>query len=332
MKVARLHGRGDIQLHDEPVPEPRVGETLVHVRAVGVCGSDLHWWTDAGIGDTQLSAPLVLGHEFAGITEVGERVAIDPAITCGVCEMCRQGRPNLCLRLAFAGHGEQDGAFREAVAWPSRCLHTLPDALSFEEGAMLEPLGVALHAVDLGGIRAGATVGVFGCGPIGLLVAQLARVSGAASILATDILPHRVEAAGAYGVHHPLLAAGSEGAARITEITHNRGVDVAFEAAGEQEAVDAAIAAAAPGGVVVLIGIPASDLTSFRASEARRKELKIQLVRRMKNTYPRAISLVRNGAVDVRSLVTHRYPLEDVGEAFSAAQARRGLKVVVEPG
>jgi L-iditol 2-dehydrogenase len=332
MKVARLHGPGDIKLHDEPVPEPREGETLVHVRAAGICGSDLHWWTDAGIGDTQLGAPLVLGHEFAGTTETGERVAIDPAITCGECEMCRQGSPNLCSRLAFGGHGEQDGAFREAVAWPSRCLHTLPDALSFEEGATLEPLGVALHAVDLGGIRAGATVGVFGCGPIGLLVAQLARVSGAATIVATDVLPQRVEAAGAYGVHHPLLAAGLEVIARIREVTHNSGVDVAFEAAGEQEAVDAAIAAAAPGGVVVLIGIPASDLTSFRASEARRKGLKIQLIRRMKNTYPRAIRLVRSGAVDVRSLITHRYPLEDVGEAFSAAQARRGLKVLIEPG
>jgi len=332
MRVARLHGPGDIQLHDEPVPAPRAGETLVHVQAVGVCGSDLHWWTQAGIGDTQLSAPLVLGHEFAGVTEAGERVAVDPAITCGECEMCRRGSPNLCLRLAFAGHGEQDGAFREALVWPSRCLHALPDALTSEEGAMLEPLGVALHAVDLGGILAGAAVGVFGCGSIGLLIAQLARVSGAGTIVATDVLQHRVEAAGAYGVHHPLLAAGSDVVAQARAITHGRGLDVAFEAAGEQEAVDAAIASAAPGGTVVLVGIPSSDLTAFRASEARRKELKIRLVRRMKNTYPRAIRLVSAGAVDVRSLVTQRYPREQIDEAFSAAQARKGRKVVVEPG
>jgi L-iditol 2-dehydrogenase len=332
MKVARLHGPGDIQLHAEPVPEPQEGETLVHVRAAGVCGSDLHWWADAGIGDTQLGAPLVLGHEFAGVTEAGARVAVDPAITCGECDMCRRGNPNLCLRLAFAGHGEQDGAFREVVAWPSRCLHRLPDALTFADGAMLEPLGVALHAVDLGGIRAGAAVGVFGCGPIGLLIVQLAHVSGAAPIVATDILPHRVEAAGAYGAQHLLLAAGSDVVGRIMEFTQDRGVDVAFEAAGEQDAVDAAIAAAAPGGTVVLIGIPASDLTSFCASEARRKEIKIQLVRRMKNAYPRAIRLVSDGAVDVRSLITARYPLEGIGEAFSAAQARRGLKVLAEPG
>jgi L-iditol 2-dehydrogenase len=332
MRVARLHGPGDIQVDEEPAPEPQEGETLVHVRAAGICGSDLHWWTQAGIGDTQLSTPLVLGHEFAGVTETGERVAMDPAITCGECEMCKGGSPNLCSRLLFAGHGEQDGAFREVVAWPRRCLHALPDALSFAEGAMLEPLGVALHAVDLGGVRAGATVGVFGCGPIGLLTAQLVRVSGAATIVATDVLPHRVEAALAYGVHHPLMASGSDLVPRIRAITHGRGLDLAFEAAGEQEAVDAAVAAVAPGGTVVLIGIPSSDLTFFRASEARRKELKILLVRRMKNTYARAIRLVSRGAVDLRSLVTQRYPLERVGEAFTTAQAREGLKVLVEPG
>jgi L-iditol 2-dehydrogenase len=319
-------------LHEEPAPKPQEGETLVHVRAAGVCGSDLHWWTDAGIGDTHLNAPLVLGHEFAGVAETGERVAIDPAISCGACEMCKGGNPNLCLRLAFAGHGEQDGAFRESVAWPSRCLHCLPDALSFEEGAMLEPLGVALHAVDLGGIHAGAAAGVFGCGPIGLLIAQLARVSGAATIVATDVLPHRVKAAAAYGADHPLQAEGSDVVTQIKAITHGRGLDVAFEVAGEQDAVDTAIAAAAPGGTVVLVGIPSSDLTAFRASEARRKELKIQLVRRMKNTYPRAIHLVSDGVVDLRSLVTQRYPLERIGEAFSAAQARTGLKVLIEPG
>jgi L-iditol 2-dehydrogenase len=331
MRVARLHGPGDIQLHDEPIPERHQGETLVHVRAVGICGSDLHWWTNAAIGETQLRAPLVLGHEFAGVTETGERVAVDPAITCGECEMCRAGSPNLCSRLAFAGHGRQDGAFREALTGPSRCLHVLPDALSFEEGALLEPLGVALHAVDLGGIRAGAVVGVFGCGPIGLLIAQLARASGAVTIVATDVLPHRVEAAIGYGAHHTVLATDSDMAARIRAITHDRGVDVAFEAAGEQDAVDAAIAAAAPGGTVALVGIPSNDLTAFCASEARRKELKLQLVRRMKNTYPRAIRLVGRGTVDLRSLVTKRYPLEHIGEAFSAAQARRGLKVVVKP-
>src|SRR5512146_1370811 len=174
MKVARLHAIGDLRLHEEGMPVPVAGETQIHVRAVGICGSDLHWLEAGGIGDAQLDHPLVLGHEFAGMTEAGERVAVDPAIACGECEMCRTGNPNLCAHLRFAGHGAQDGALREMMAWPTRCLYPLPASLSFADGAMLEPLGVALHAMDLAKLKTGATVGVFGCGPIGLLIVQLA--------------------------------------------------------------------------------------------------------------------------------------------------------------
>ncbi len=332
MKVVRLHGIGDVRLHDEPKPEAGPGEVLVRVRAVGICGSDLHWLTEGGIGDAQLDQPLVLGHEFAGTTEAGDRVAADPAISCGRCEMCRRGHPNLCLHVVFAGHGSQDGALREFVAWPSHNLHRLPDAMDFADGAMLEPLGVALHAVDLGGIRVGSTVGVFGCGPIGLLIVQLARSSGAASIVATDRLAHRVEAARTLGAEHAFMAGGQDELDRILSSTGGRGVDVAFEVAGDQDAVATAFAAVAPGGRVILVGIPADDQTSFTASVARRKGLTIKLVRRMKNTYPRSIELVAGGAIDVRSLVTHRFPLEQSAQAMAAAQRREGLKVLIEPG
>ena len=332
MKVARLHGIGDIRLHDEPKPEPNAGESLIRVAAVGVCGSDLHWLTEAGIGDAQLGKPLVLGHEFAGTTADGERVAADPAISCGWCEMCLQGNPNLCLNLAFAGHADQDGALREFVAWPARFLHRLPESMDFEEGALLEPLGVAMHAVDLGKIRPGRKVGVFGCGPIGLLIIQLARRSGATTILATDVLSHRLDAAREFGATHTFIAHSGDEAAEIRSSVDGRGVDVAFEAAGEQEAVEAAFELAAPGAKVILAGIPAVDQTSFRASTARRKGLTIKLVRRMKNTYPRAIELVAAGLINVRSLVTHRFPLDKAAEAFAVAQRREGLKVVVQPG
>jgi len=332
MKVARLHGAGDIRLHEEPRPEAAAGESLVKVEAVGVCGSDLHWWTEAGIGDARLADPLVLGHEFAGTTIAGERVAVDPAISCEQCEMCRQGNPNLCERLVFAGHGDQDGALREFVAWPSQCLHRLADSMDFADGALLEPLGVALHAMDLGGARLGGTVGVFGCGPIGLLIVQLARLAGATSIVATDRLPHRLDAAREFGATQAFVARGQEEVAEIRSSIGNRGVDVAFEVVGEQDAVDAAIELAAPGGKVILAGIPASDQTAFQASTARRKGLTLKLVRRMKNTYPRALALVASRVIDVRSLVTHRFPLEKTADAFGVAQRRDGLKVIVEPG
>ena len=330
MRSVRLHAHGELRLHDEPQPVPDAGEVLVRVKAVGVCGSDLHWFSEGEIGDAKLERPLVLGHEFAGETEDGQRVAVDPAIPCGHCEFCERGHPNLCENMIFAGHGEHDGALREYASYPPRCLFPLPDSLSYADGALLEPLGVAIHAVDLGKLRAGMSVGVFGCGPIGLLIIQLARLSGASTIIATDILPHRVEAAKSFGADHAVLAEAGRELDEIRAATNGRGVDVAFEAAGEQDAVDVSVAAVIPGGKIILVGIPADDHTSFPASVARRKGLTIKLVRRMKHTYPRAIELVSKGLVDVRSLVTHRFPLEKTAEAFEVAQRREGLKIIIE--
>jgi L-iditol 2-dehydrogenase len=335
MNVLRLYGRQDFGLSDEPKPKPRPDESLVRVTAVGICGSDLHWFSEAGIGDARLSRPLVLGHESAGVVESGarrgERVAVDPAVPCGICVFCREGNPNLCEALRFAGHGEHDGAFREYLPWPSRCLHPLPDALTDVDGAMLEPLGVAIHAVDLAHLKAGMTVGVFGCGPIGLLIMQVARTAGAAHIIATDKLSHRLDAARALGAAAVFDATDGEESATIWAHTGQRGVDVAFEAAGENEAVETAVAVVRAGGRVVLAGIPSDDRLTFNASTARRKGLTIKLVRRMKHAYPRAIRLVERGLVDVRTLVTHRFPLSEFDLAFAVALRRDGLKVIVEP-
>jgi L-iditol 2-dehydrogenase len=330
MKSVRLHTVGDLQLHDEPVPVPGAGEKLIHVKAVGVCGSDLHWFAEAGIGDAQLKHPLVLGHEFAGETEEGQRVAVEPALSCGHCEFCLQGNPNLCSSIIFAGHGVQDGALRECMAWSEHNLFPIPDSLTDADGAMLEPLGVAIHSVDLGKLKAGMTVGVFGCGPIGLLIIQMVRLMGATNIVATDLLTHRVEAAKSLGAHHAVLVGEGSGLEEIRAAAQGREMDVVFEAAGEQEAVDAAFDAVLPGGKVVLVGIPGNDRTSFNAGTARRKGLTIKMVRRMKHTYPRAIDLVAKGLVDVRSIVTHRFPLEQTAEAFRVAARREGLKVMIE--
>jgi L-iditol 2-dehydrogenase len=330
MKTIRLHAHGKLLLHNEPEPVPVEGETLLHIKAVGLCGSDLHWFIEGGIGDARLENPLILGHEFAAITDKGERVAVDPAIPCRLCELCQKGHPNLCPQVKFAGHGSQDGALREFMSWPQRCLHPLPDALSDADGAMLEPLGVALHALDLSKLQSGMSVGVFGCGPIGLLIVQLARLSEAAQIIATDKLIHRVEAARSLGAHQAILAKAGQELIEIQAATKGRGIDVAYEVAGEQDAVDVSVAAVLPGGKVILVGIPADDHTSFTASLARRKGLTIKWVHRMKNTYPRAIDLVSNGLVDVRSLVTHHFPLEKTAEAFAVARQREGLKVMIE--
>ena len=331
MRVARLHGVGDIRLRDEPIPTLRPDESLLRVTAVGICGSDLHWFAQGGIGDARLAQPLILGHEFAGVVESGElrgrRVAVDPQISCGKCEPCREGNPNLCLAHHFAGHGSDDGALREWIAWHPDCLFPLPDALSDEDGVMLEPLGIALHAVDLAHLRPGMTVGVYGCGPIGLLIVQVARISGAARVLATEKLAHRRDAARASGAE--VFVADGDEARAILAATNGRGVDVAFEVAGENAALETAIATAKFGGCVIWAGIPEDDRATITASSVRRKGLTIKAVRRMKHTYPRAIDLVARKQVDVRSLVTHHFALENVGEAFAAAARREGIKVIV---
>lgn len=332
MKVLRLHAPRDLRLHEEQPPKPASGEALLRVAAVGICGSDLHWFHESGIGDARLSRPLVLGHEFTAVDErTGRLVAVDPAIPCGHCEFCWEGNPNLCLSVRFAGHAEVDGAFRQYLSWPERNLFPLPETVDASAGAMLEPLGVALHAVDLAHLRPGMQIGVFGCGPIGLLVIQLARLSGVSRIVATDRLSHRLEAASSLGAQQAVQVDQAGYLPDLPARIGSRGLDVVFEVAGENQAVESAVAAVKPGGVVILAGIPSQDTTSFSASTARRKGLTIKFCRRMKYTYPRAIDLVARKMVDVSSLVTHHFPLDRALEAFSVAERREGLKVIIDP-
>jgi len=305
--------------------------SLVRVSAVGICGSDLHWWDEGAIGDATLAHPLVLGHEGAGVIAEGprrgERVAIDPAITCGTCRACRDGYANLCYRIRFAGHGETDGMMRELMSWPTELLHPLPDGVCDADGALLEPLGVALHSVDLGHLPFGGTASVIGCGPIGLLLIAVLKAAGASSVLAVEPLAHRREAASRYGAD--LVA--EPGLADLT----GAGVDVAFEAAGGRfgsgDAVRLALESVRPGGRVVLAGIPGDDAITLQASVARRKGLTIAMVRRMNHVYPRAISLAARGVVDLGALVSRRAGLGSAAAAFGDAADRTGLKVIIEP-
>jgi L-iditol 2-dehydrogenase len=299
---------------------------LVRVTAVGICGSDLHWWTEGAIGDARLAHPLVLGHEGAGVIEsgprAGQRVAIDPAITCGTCPACLAGYRNLCYRIRFSGHGDTDGMMRQVMAWPSALLHSLPDSVSDLAGAMLEPLGVALWSLDLGHLPFGGTACVAGCGPIGLLLIQLLRAAGASRVIAVEPLAHRREAAARCGAD--LVLEPGEPVAGF-------GVDVAFEVAGNDDGVRIALESVRPGGRVVLAGIPDSDTTTFTASLARRKGLTIAMTRRMNDVYSRAISLAARGVVDLESLVSRRAALGEVADAFTSAAGRCGLKVIIEP-
>ena len=325
--VARLHGPRDVRLHVEPVPTPAHDETLLDVTAVGLCGSDRHWFEDGGIGGTMLDRPLTLGHEIAAVIadgpRRGQRVVVEPAIPCDRCVTCVAGRPELCPTAGFAGFGPTDGGLRGQMPWPTHLLQSVPDTIDDDDASVLEALGVALHAVALADVTPDARVAVIGCGPIGLLVIRALRADGVRSIVAADPLPHRLAAAidaGAAVISEPMTAPGTE-------------VDVAIECAGEDAAVDRAIELTRPGGRVILVGIPGSDQTTFTASVARRKGLTLILCRRMRSVdLARAVDLVATGKIDVTPVISHRFPLGAVDQAFAVLADRSGLKVVVRPG
>jgi L-iditol 2-dehydrogenase len=332
--AVRIYGRHDVRVDLVPVDAPGPGEVLLRVGAVGLCGSDLHWFEEASIGDAVLSRPLVLGHEIGA--EIvsgprdGQRVAVDPAWDCGRCEPCLHGRSNLCLAMRFAGHGNTDGALRGFMAWPERLVWPVPDSIGDDEIPLLEPLGVALHAADLAGVGPGDRVGVYGCGPLGLLLVALLRSRGVGTIAATDTLAHRVAAAAAIGATDAFLVAAQSPLER--RLARDFAVDVAFEVAGSDDALSDAISAVRPGGRVVLVGIPPGDRTSFEAAAARRKELAFLECRRMMGAdLPRAIELVAAGSIDLSSLITGRFPISAAREAFASLADRRGLKVIVKP-
>ncbi len=272
MKSVRLHGKNDFRIHEEERPSPGKGEALLRVEAVGICGSDIHWMIDTAIGDSVLTKPLVLGHEFSAFdTASGQLVALDPAVPCGKCESCREGNHNLCPKVRFAGHGQMDGALTEYICWPIKNMYQLPKDLTAVDGAMLEPLGVAIYAHDLVRILPRMQVGVFGCGPIGLLLIQLLKLKRPRMIAVSDRLEHRLRKAESLGSDLQLLVDQDGYPKQLNQQIGNRGLDIVFETAGEPEAVESAVAAARPGGTVVIVGIPARDQSNILCLDCTQK-------------------------------------------------------------
>ncbi len=342
MKAMFLHAPRDMRLHEIPVPEPGPGEVLMRIRALGICGSDVHYYVDGHIGDSYPEFPFILGHEFSGQIEalgpgveglpVGTRVAVDPAIPCGKCEVCLEGNPNCCPNVRFPATPPIPGALSEWYVHPAHLCTPLPDGLDFADGAMLEPLGVAVHAMTLASLSPGQTVAVLGGGPIGLLVLEVALASGAGAAYLTEPIRERralAEDLGATAVCDPGVEDPVEW---LMAQTGGRGVDVAIEAAWGGDAVGQAILMARYAGRVVLVGIPREDVTSFCASKARRKGLTILVSRRMKDVCQRSIALLDRGVLDVRKLITHRFPLERAAEGFDlvAALADGVVKAMVD--
>ena len=347
MLAARLHGPSDLRLDtvEHPGP-PGKGEVLLRVKATGICGSDLHSYHDGRIGDTRIEQPLTLGHEFSGIVEEvpsdsldghfepllpGVRVAVDPAQPCGRCEFCEKGHPNLCRRLHFCGNFPDGGSLCEWMHMPAHCCFPVPQAIDDAEAALLEPLGVAIHAVDLARPRVGSSMAILGAGPIGLCILQIAKLAGADPIFISDKFSWRLKLASHFG-GIPIDCGQADPVQTVAKRTGGRGVDIAIEAAWADQSVEQAAGMARLGGRLVLVGIPSEDRLALKASTARRKGLTILLSRRMKHTYPRAIRLLERKAIDLNRLISHRFPLNRVVEAFAlnAAYLDDVVKVMIE--
>ena len=336
MRVARVLAPHEIRVEEAPTPTPGAGEALVRIKAVGLCGSDLQYYAQGRIGDLQFSSGHILGHEVAGIVEAlgpgvngplpGTPVVVDPAIACGRCRHCLEGNPNFCKTLRFLGSPPVAGALQEFIVHPSHLLLPIARRLSFSVGAAIEPLGVALHAVDLGHIRIGDRVVVFGCGPIGLLIASSALRAGAI-VYASEPLAHRRKIATKYGVASVWDPGTDDVARAIMDATHGEGVDVIFEAAGSQTATEQALDVLRSGGTAVLVGYWKADQVILPGIRAMRKGLTVRFVRRMRNTFARAITLTESGQVDLASLITHEFPFSAVATAFQQA-ARREPDIV----
>ena len=347
MVAVRLYGPRDLRVERVPRPAPPgPGMALLRITAVGVCGSDIHTYQDARIGDTVVETPLILGHEFAGVVEavgaesldgnaqplqVGTRVAIDPAQPCGRCEMCEQGHPNLCHRLHFCGTYPDAGSLSEYMIMPARSCFPIPDEMDDASAALLEPLGIAIHAVDLAKLRVADSAVILGAGPIGLYILQIAKLAGAQPIYVVDQFPWRLELAARYG-GIPINFKETDPLAAIKQATDGRGVDVAIEAAWADHSVQWAAEMVRLGGRLVLVGIPGPDKLEMKHSTARRKGLTIRMSRRMKHVYPRGIKLWASGAVDLTGIVSHRFSLAQTPEAYALNEgyADNVVKIVID--
>jgi L-iditol 2-dehydrogenase len=338
MKAVRIHGVRDIRIEEVPHPIPAPGEVLLRVRAVGICGSDLHYYLEGGIGPAKITTPMTPGHEFAaevvggsgeayGLADV-TLVAVDPAQNCGRCEHCEAGYPNLCPKVRFLGSPGVDGGMCEYLSAPAHTLFALPEHFGPTLGALLEPLGVAIHALDITKLKPMSGVAVVGGGPIGLMIAQVARVAGASHVRVVEPNAFRREAAlelGADSVHADYR--------EVLDVTSGRGEDVVIEATNSGDGPEHACRIARIGGRVTLVGIPDTDAFTLNAANARRKGLTIKLSRRMGRVYRRAIALVEQGRVNIGPIATHSFTLEKAAEAFAqAAEAADGmLKAMIVP-
>lgn len=327
MKTIFLTGLRQMEIRDTPMPVLRADDdVLLKMAVVGVCGSDVHYYLRGKIGSQIISYPFPVGHECAAIVETvgkgvtrvkpGDRVAIEPAMSCGQCDQCLAGRAHTCRSLRFLGcPGQAAGCLSEYIVMPQSCCFPVNSSMSLEQACLAEPLSIGLYSVRLARLVARHSAAILGCGPIGLSVLLCARVAGANKLFATDPIPERLAAAkraGATWLGNP----EKTDVLKAIQAEAQLGLDMVFDCCGEQDACDQAVDMLKPGGSLIIVGIPNTDRISFSIDKLRRKEITIINVRRQNECIAPAIELLRRKVIDADFMVTHTFPFKQTREAF----------------
>ena len=330
-KAAYMHGTDKMIIKEIDVPEIKKDQVLVQLEYVGICGSDVHYYHSGRCGsyEVDLNEDFMLGHECAGTVveigedvtslQVGDRVALEPGITCGTCEFCKAGKYNLCPDVVFLATPPVQACYEEYIAFPENMCFKLPDNVSTKEGALIEPLSVGFHAANQGNVQVGDTVVILGGGCIGLVTLLSCKAHGAGKIILADIVDARLEKAKELGATHVINSKEVDVKEEIARLTEGRGVDIVFETAGSPVTIAQTPFLVCKGGTIVLVGISAQEEINYNFAQIMDKEATIKSVFRYRNIYPKAIAAVASGAIDVNNIVTHEFDLEHIQEAFEEA-------------
>ncbi|KAK3739023.1 hypothetical protein QZH41_010481 [Actinostola sp. cb2023] len=336
-----LHGIDDLRIESRPVEPPAKGEVQISMQTVGICGSDVHYLKHGRIGDFILTAPMVLGHEASGTIaavgegvknlKVGDRVAIEPGTPCRVCSFCKEGRYNLCPNMVFCATPPYHGSLCRLYNHPADFCFKLPDHVSFEEGSLLEPLSVAVHACRRAGVTMGNNVLILGAGPIGLVNLLTAKACGASKVAITDLDESRLAKAKELGADYTIKVESRDGKEVAKKVMEVMGpADKTIECTGAESSIHTGIYATKSGGVLVIVGMGKSEI-NLPIVDALVREVDIRGIFRYVNCYPTALALVASGAVNVKPLVTHHFKLEDSLQAFETSRTGAGgaIKVII---
>ena len=328
-RAAYMTDLDKMEIRDIEMPKAGAKEVLVELVYVGICGSDVHYFHDGRCGDYKVEGDFMLGRECAGTVvalgegvehlKVGDKVALEPGITCGQCEFCKTGRYNLCPDVQFLATPPVQGCYENYIAFPENMCFKLPDNISTKEGALVEPLSVGMHAANQGDVKLGDSVVILGAGCIGLVTLLACKAHGATDITVVDVIPKRLDYALKLGATRVINGREADAVGEVDKLTDGAGVDKVFETAGSPITIQQTPYMVKNGGTIVLVGISAQEKIEYNFAKIMAKEARIESVFRYRNIYPQAIAAIADGIIDVSGIVTHEFDFDDIQEAFDCA-------------